>query len=265
MIHNAGCVIDAEKIREYIRRASGREVRIIFYQETDSTNTRAREYARDGWDGAPTVFIAKRQSAGRGRRGRSFLSAEGGIYVSFLKMAEDVSDSPVTLTARAAVVAAEPIERASAVRAMIKWVNDIYINGKKVAGILAEGEFDEFGKLRHYVVGMGINVYKNSELTTNVPIATTIEDETEYDIDINRIASEIIMGFLWGVKDGVLEGYRERSFIVGQRITVHAPDGAYDADAIAVGEDYSLVVRCDSGEIRHLSSGEVSVRAKATD
>ena len=252
--------IDAGKISAFIREAYGKEVNIIFYSEIDSTNTRAREYARDGWDGAPTVFIAARQSAGRGRRGRSFLSSEGGIYVSFLKMAEDESDSPVTLTARAAVVAAEPIERASGVDTFIKWVNDIYINNKKVAGILAEGEFDECGKLRHYVVGMGINVYKNEELIKNVPIATTIENESKRDIDINRITAEIIFRFLWGVKDGVLDSYRERSFIVGKRITVHAPTGEYDADALAVGEDYALIVRRDSGDVVHLNSGEVSVR-----
>lgn len=241
---------------------------LIFYAQTDSTNTRARELAAS--EKRTTVLIAALQSAGRGRRGRSFLSDEGGIYVSFLVFPDSaVGGVPAAveagklthLTALTAAVSLEPIERACGVTAGIKWVNDIYVNGKKIAGILTEGEFDEQGKIKYYVVGMGINVYKNADLTQNVPIASTLEDHAQKDIDINSLAADVIYAFLCGKVDaeGCLALYRERSTVIGREVRVLS-EPEYDALCVGITDDYALLVKDREGKIHTLNSGEVSVR-----
>jgi BirA family biotin operon repressor/biotin-[acetyl-CoA-carboxylase] ligase len=248
--------LDIERIKRFV----GDKVRIIYYPSTDSTNTKAREYARDGWDGKRTVFIAKRQSAGRGRRGRSFLSDDGGIYLSLLSSPTEKDSSAASITASAAVKILAPIEEATGSVPLIKWVNDIYVSGKKVAGILTEGEFDTEGNLRYYVLGIGINVYKNPDLCLRVPIASTLEDNTDREIDINLLAAEIILQLLEENTGSELSVYRERSFVVGKRVRVICADREYEATAQGIAEDFSLEVIDEDGQRRFLSSGEVSVR-----
>lgn len=125
----------------------------------DSTNAEA---LRRAVDGAPegTVIVAEEQTAGRGRRGRSFFSPAGtGIYLSILVRPALPAERAHLLTCSAAVAVAEAIEACAGVDASIKWVNDVYCRGKKVAGILTEGSFDlEGGVLQHAVVGIGVNV-----------------------------------------------------------------------------------------------------------
>lgn len=125
----------------------------------DSTNAEA---LRRAVDGAPegTVIVAEEQTAGRGRRGRSFFSPAGtGIYLSILVRPALAAERAHLLTCSAAVAVAEAIEACAGVDASIKWVNDVYCRGKKVAGILTEGSFDlEGGVLQHAVVGIGVNV-----------------------------------------------------------------------------------------------------------
>ena len=125
----------------------------------DSTNAEA---LRRAVDGAPegTVIVAEEQTAGRGRRGRSFFSPAGtGIYLSILVRPALAAERAHLLTCSAAVAVAEAIEACAGVDASIKWVNDVYCRRKKVAGILTEGSFDlEGGVLQHAVVGIGVNV-----------------------------------------------------------------------------------------------------------
>lgn len=232
---------------------------LFFYESADSTNLRAREWARGG--GGDAVFVAASQTAGRGRLGRSFLSADGGIYVSFLVHPTEGLSSPSGITAEAAVKLCRAIERVTGISADIKWVNDLYINGKKVAGILTEGEFDENGFLRYYVVGMGINVYKIKDFDRVMPIATTLEDNAKCDININDLCAEIITELLsYTDPRELLDGYRERCFVVGREVTVLRGEKEYSARALSVTDDYSLEILTESGERELLGSGEISLR-----
>ncbi|MFR4357638.1 MAG: biotin--[acetyl-CoA-carboxylase] ligase, partial [Clostridia bacterium] len=127
------------------------------YDTIDSTNLKARQLAMDG---APhgTVVLAKQQTSGRGRLGRSFFSPREGIYLSIvIKPDFDVSKS-VLVTSAAAVAVANAIEKVCGLESKIKWVNDVYIDGKKVCGILTEGISDfETGQIEHLILGIGIN------------------------------------------------------------------------------------------------------------
>jgi len=230
--------------------------RVFFFSECESTNDEARKYTRRSKDSA--IFIAARQTRGRGRRGRSFLSPEGGIYISFLSQGK-TDKAPAQITAATAVKAAEAIEKYLGIRVDIKWVNDLYFKGKKLAGILTEGEFDENGNLRYYVVGMGINVYKNLDFCRKMPIATTLEDAVGCTVDINGLCSALIGAVLSDGCDGreALEEYRSRCITVGQRVLVKSEAEEYEAEALSVLDDYSLQIRLMTGEIRRVFSGEV--------
>ncbi|MBQ8879217.1 MAG: biotin--[Clostridia bacterium] len=236
------------------------DMKIVFYDKTDSTNTRAKEYARGKEKIEPTLFIAASQSDGRGRLGRSFSSDEGGIYMSLLMPPLPID--PMEITCRGAVAVCLCLERLYGLGVGIKWVNDIYVNGKKLAGILTEGTFDENGNLSYFVVGMGINVYKNTDLTTNLPIATTIEDVLSKRVDINELAATLAVSIadISSLESPVSE-YRKRCITVGKRVTVIGYNDSYPARCIGVEDDYSLTVRRESdGELIRVFTGEVSVR-----
>ena len=257
-------MLNLEIIKEYLAKASRNIPKIVFFDETDSTNTRAREFARSRTDSdrSPVVFIARSQTAGRGRRGRSFSSESGGIYMSVLTYPREGCD-PTSVTAFAAVVASRAIGRLSGAKVGIKWVNDLYIGNKKLAGILTEGEFDENGNLTYSVCGMGINVYKTAFTDDVLAIATSLEAEGIM-IDINLLASEIITEFLAGYEHAVSEEnlaeYKERSIVLGRDITVIRGDESFIARAIRILPDYSLLVRRPDGTEVRVLSGEVSTK-----
>ena len=129
-------------------------------EEVTSTNNVLREQALAG---APegTVLIAQRQSAGRGRRDHSFFSPpDSGLYMSFLLRPAFSAQAALLLTTCAAVATALAIEEVTGVETQIKWVNDVFCRGKKVCGILTEGDVDlETGGMRYAVVGIGVNLY----------------------------------------------------------------------------------------------------------
>lgn len=240
---------------------------IIYYDKTDSTNRRAREYAAARVENKEdfcefTPFIASRQTEGRGRRGRSFLSEAGGIYLSMLVRPTGTVLDPAKITAETAAKIAPVIERNCGVTIDIKWVNDLYLNGKKLAGILTEGEFDENGNLRYFVVGMGINVYKIAEFEKKMPVATTLEDEIGYAPDIEKITAEIILALINEdyEPDQLISEYRRRSMIVGGEVTVTRGNECYAAKALRILDDYSLLVETEDGSSVALNSGEVSIR-----
>jgi BirA family biotin operon repressor/biotin-[acetyl-CoA-carboxylase] ligase len=238
---------------------------IVYYDIIDSTNTRAREYAKEHPENKnPVVFVADAQSLGRGRRGRSFCSNEGaGIYVSFLIYPEQRGAFATGITAYSAVALARAVESVCSASPMIKWVNDLYLNDKKLAGILAECEMDSDGKISHLVLGMGINVYK-TELPEEISaIATAIEGATGERVSREKLLAHIIHEFISGLCDvyspKIYNEYKSRLFVLGREITVLRAEEEYSARAVDLTEDYSLVVESERGR-EELYSGEISTK-----
>ena len=238
---------------------------IIYYDIIDSTNTRAREYAKEHPENKETVvFTADAQSLGRGRRGRSFCSNSGaGIYVSFLIYPKERGAFATGITAYSAVALARATESVCSASPMIKWVNDLYLNGKKLAGILAECEMDSDGKISHLVLGMGINVYKNAISEEISDIATSIEDETGEKISREKLLAHIIHEFVLRLPEiyspEIYNEYKSRLFVLGREITVLRAEEKYSARAVDLTEDYSLVVEGERGR-EELYSGEISTK-----
>ena len=157
-------------MREYVEDLTGelradaisdamhvQNIRIDIFDLLDSTNLEARRQADRGMS-APALIVASAQSEGRGRLGRSFYSpAHAGLYMSLLLEASDNSADNVRLTTATAVAVAESIDELCGIATEIKWVNDIYLGGRKICGILCESFTSAIGK-RYAVVGIGLNL-----------------------------------------------------------------------------------------------------------
>ena len=227
---------------------------VTVVEEIPSTNTALKELAAQG---APmgTVLMADRQTAGRGRLGRQFHSPEGGLYLSVLVPPADA------VTCRAAVAAARAIESLCDAKIDVKWVNDLYLNGRKVAGILAEGVFAPDGTLAAVVLGIGINVGETTFPDDLQPIATSLGNEG-FVLTREDLASVFLTGLTQTLcaDVSVMEEYRRRNLVLGRQITVLRGGETYPATAETVTDAGHLLVRTVDGETRELNSGEVSIR-----
>ena len=251
-------MLSLDRIYEELNNLGVCPPRIFFYPETDSTNLRAREHAKEN-PGESAIFIADCQSAGRGRRGRSFVSNRGaGIYISFLIYPEEKASDATQMTAKAAVALARAVESTCNCKVDIKWVNDLYLGGKKLAGILTEGEVDNEGKIAYQVVGMGINVYKNAISEEISDIATSLEDETNNAPDRSGLTAKIILEFL-NPKGDYYSEYKARSFVIGREITVIKLTESYKAKVTDLNPDFSLQIEREGKEER-LFTGEISIK-----
>ena len=251
-----------------VKKHLNQDYQITFAPSVGSTNTVLRALAEQG---APegTVVIADEQTGGRGRMGRVFYSPAGsGIYLSLLL--RPVNADPrqtVTLTAAAAVALCQAIEAVSKKSPQIKWVNDIFLNGRKICGILSEAAFGlESGAPEYVVVGVGINAYtpEGGFPQELAEIAGALW-ERPVPGGKNRLAAEFVNHF-WklytaGDPAAFLEDYRRRSLVVGKDITVIAGGKETPARALGIDESCRLLVRYKSGETAALSYGEVRIKA----
>lgn len=259
-------ILSEQGIRKYLRPVCS-DIYLDVLAELDSTNARVRDQAAAGAPEGYTV-VANSQTAGRGRRGRSFYSpADTGIYLSLLLRPHDYSTRQAAgLTTMAAVAACEAIERVSGERAGIKWVNDIYVAGKKVSGILTEASIGlENGLLEYAVLGIGINVSppKDGFPHELENVAGTVFQEAQSD-GKNHLAAEFLNCFMTYYaerpKEDYVKNYRSRSLVLGREIEVDFADGSKKATALDVDEECHLIVRYEDGRTESLSSGEISVK-----
>lgn len=272
---------------------------IYVFDELDSTNEYAKELAAKG---APhgTVIMARRQSAGKGRLGRSFYSPEGGLYMSVI-IRPDFDMSKVGLvTTAAAVAVAEAIDEValkaadkddsgcSATReALIKWVNDVYVDGKKVCGILAEGVSTNHtktsaaasGNLDAIILGIGINTSTEGFPEELTSIAGAVTGDYSKDALAASIISKVL-GYIDEISGSLtatssigspdfLKTYKKKSLVLGKTISVYK--GSYKispedelpsrpARALDIDDNGGLVVLYSDGNRETLVSGEVSIR-----
>lgn len=221
--------------------------------EIPSTNTALKERAaQDAAIG--TTLIAARQTGGRGRLGRQFHSPEGGLYLSTLIAPTD------TATCCAAVAAARAIESLCEAKIDIKWVNDLYLNGRKVAGILAEGVLSPDGALTAVVLGIGINVGEMTFPDELQTIATSLGNEG-FALAREDVAAAFLGALTHALTDPTaMEEYRRRNLVLGRQVTVVQGNRTFTATAQAITDDGYLVVCTADGTPHTLSSGEVSIR-----
>ncbi len=260
------------ELRSALAAAGLSDVELRFFDVTDSTNTRAKLFAeaRGASERAPVLFVANEQSAGRGRHGRSFVSKAGaGLFASLLFYPEGAA-SATGLTVYAAVAIRAAIAELTGGEAEIKWVNDVYYGGRKLAGILCEGAFlPTGGGLAYAVVGFGINVHRAEFHGELGGLAGDLESSFGVRVSRAELAARVTKKLLSGLhrlgKAELAEEYRAHSLLIGARVTVHRFDGAsYEARVLDVGDGGELIVE-HGGKREALSSGEVSVRKAEND
>lgn len=258
-------ILSSYSIKQHLKNP---HLDISVFSSVTSTNTILKEMAEQGAKES-TVIIAEEQTAGRGRTGKQFYSPKGtGIYISILLRPDIPAEESLFLTTSAAVATARAIEDVSDKRALIKWVNDIYLEDKKTCGILTEGAFNvETGKLDYAIVGIGINVcIPDGGFPDNIKdIATAIFDKQTDSINKRSILiANLLDYFMEYYKDfkskSYVKEYIERSMIIGKTITVIEGSKTSVAKAIDIDKNCRLKVQFEDGTTKWLSSGEVSTK-----
>ena len=235
------------------------------HERLDSTNTHAKELARQGAP-AGTVIIAQTQSAGRGRLGRSFHSpTDTGLYFSLILRPDCKPEQLMHLTCAAAVAACDAVERSCGLRPGIKWINDLTLEGKKLGGILTELSFGGDGRVSSAVIGIGINVKKESFPRELQPIACSLADFAPQP-ELSALAAELMLSLeemsrsLLPDRAGLMDRYRKDCITTGKQVRIIGADSIRTGLAEAIQDDGSLQVLFDDGQRKTVNSGEVSVR-----
>ena len=248
--------------------AEAHRIRLRIFDSLPSTNTALKEEARAG-EAEGLSIMAKRQTAGRGRRGRSFYSPEGtGLYLSTLLRPRMNAENAVFITQAAAVATARVLEEISGANVGIKWVNDIFINGRKVCGILTESAISaDVGQLEYAVLGIGVNLthpkegfpYEIKDVAGCVFDHRPISEE-EVEAIAQRLLSEIYSVYRTLPERGFMKEYRARSILLGRKITAVAGDISANGIAEAIDDNGNLNLLSENGERYIFSSGEASVK-----
>lgn len=261
-------VLSAEGIRRRLRTP---RLAVEVYPSLDSTNNLLKARAAAG-AAEGLVIVAVEQSGGRGRMGRSFYSPPGtGLYLSLLLRPTLPAAEATALTACAAVAVAESIEALSGKAAQIKWVNDVLIDGKKVCGILTEASLGcESGTLDYAVVGIGVNaLLPEGGLPPELQAVAGAVFNTASLPELRcRLAAEILdrlMGHYAHLADRrFFNAYKLRSLVLGKAVQVLSPGREPErAEVLDLEENFALLVRMGDGSLRHIQSGEVSIRPQA--
>ena len=242
---------------------------ISVYDTLPSTNTTLREEALAGAP-AGKVIIANTQTSGRGRMGRSFFSpADSGIYMSVLYRPSPDSHLPESITMAASVVIAQAIEEVTGQSPGIKWVNDLYKDGLKIAGILTEAFVNvETGGMDYIVLGVGINLYHPKDQFPDdlKSIASSLYgNKPPEDPTIRLRLTAAIIKKLWelstsqGIGD-YIEDYRRRSIVLGEEVVITA--GRNEIRGLVTGFDDQghLLLKTADGQIQNIGSGEITLR-----
>lgn len=291
-LSNGSDILSEGSLRSYLHDCPPLDLDV--FDTVDSTNTICLRRASSG-DRSTYAAVAGGQTKGRGRRGRSFFSPDGtGLYMSILLRPSGLdANQAVRFTTVAAVAVSEAIEKVSGRAASIKWVNDIYVGGRKACGILTEASFNpEDGTLDYAVVGIGINVYEPQggfpeEIrdragalagpvnTQDLPDEARITNAVLENGGRNRLAAEILSRFFSYLDENFAPSatsdtdptpryaseYRRRCFVIGADVDViKAGSEPREAHVLGVDDECRLEVRYPDGTSEALSSGEISIR-----
>lgn len=238
---------------------------IEIVEEVDSTNDvlKHKQDIKEGY-----VLIANSQTKGKGRNGRSFHSpTQSGIYLSLYLTPSLSMHESLKITACVSVAITQAIQNIYGISPKIKWVNDLMMEDKKIAGILCEASLEmNTASLEYMVVGMGINVHTFSKPKEITQVAGSIEEFTCIKKDRNTLIREILNIFETYYtamhENSFLKPYREHSYILQKDIRVIKKDATKDAKAIGIDENAYLHVAYEDGTTEILSSGEISIRKK---
>jgi len=236
--------------------------KILFFEEVDSTNNKAKQIALEEKEG--TVVISEMQTSGRGRRGREWHSPKGGIYVSFILKPNMSPEKAPQITLVSSLALVEALDSMfQKLNAKIKWPNDVLISGKKISGILTELSSD-MEKINYIVVGVGVNI---STGINNLPEnATSLKLEMNQDISVKLFLKSflehydsIYQEYLNGSIDQIIKRWKNNSDTLGKKVKIIGINETYEGLAKDIDENGALILQTKEKEIK-VYSGDVSLR-----
>lgn len=255
MITDAKNLVSVQSIKTFMKN----DIDVEYLQSVDSTNNYCKRVLAEGRDGAFLVS-AHQQTAGRGRQGKSFYSpADTGVYFSLVLHPKTNLQNAVTATTAAAVAVCKAIENLTDKKPKIKWVNDVYLDGKKICGILTEAitNFEE-GIVDSIIIGIGVNI-STTDFPQEVEGAGCLVADVNPSELIARIADELI-SIAGSDYQSFIDYYRSHSLVIGEKIKFIKNGVVTLATATAIDETGGLVVRLEDDSETTLRSGDISIR-----
>lgn len=261
-VTNRGYMLDADNDilnAQEIKKSLSFDCRVEYYKTLDSTNNVAKRIIAEGEDDVLLV-VGEEQTAGRGRQGKSFYSPGGtGIYMSLVVHPMIELQNAVTATTAAAVAVCRAIESLTDKKPMIKWVNDVYLNGKKICGILTEAVTDfETQTVSSIIIGVGINL-TTKDFPCDVQNASCLNADVKRAELIGAVANELNRIVNSGYGE-FMEYYRAHSLVVGEDIVFIKNGVSTSARAVGIDDFGGLEVELADGTHYTLRSGEITVR-----
>ena len=250
-------ILNENELKKYIDF----DCNVAFYKSIDSTNNEAKRIITDG-DTKPLLVVGEEQTAGRGRQGKSFYSpAKTGVYMSLVVHPMAKLQNAVTATTAASVAVCKAIEKLTDITPQIKWVNDVYVDGKKICGILTEAVTNfETQTVESVVIGIGVNL-KTHSFPSDVQNAACLEAPVKRAEFIATVANEL-NGIVTGDYSAFIDYYRSHSMIVGKDINFIKNGIITPATAVGIDDVGGLEVVLPDGTRDVLRSGEITVRTR---
>ena len=241
-----------------------RRLNVETFQTIDSTNAEAKRRLNNHPD-EDFLIISEHQEAGRGRLGRTFYSPpRTGIYMSLALHELSPNSDATLLTTAAAVAVCQAIEELTTLKPQIKWVNDIFIDGKKVCGILTEGILSlETQTIQSIILGIGINVLEDEHLPEDLQPIVGALFSGESTVSRNTLAASIINHF-YAVYETMetgafLDDYRDRCFVLGKSVSFIKNKQTYRGIATGIDDAGALEILLEDQTRTKISYGEISI------
>ena len=245
------------------------EEHIFVHKLLESTNEEAKKKAFEGAPGG-TIILAEEQSRGKGRLGRPFFSPAGmGLYMSLIIRPDFDSSKSLLVTTATSVAVCRAIKKVCGVETQIKWVNDIFFEGRKVCGILTEAISNfESGRIGAIIIGIGVNCsVRHEDMPEEIrETAASLPGVISRNMLAAGIVNElfdILNHFTEGPYPVYMDEYRRRSLVLRKDIKVYAnmaADEFLNAKAIDISDDGGLIVIYEDGRKDTLTTGEISIR-----
>lgn len=251
--------MNSEIIRSNI---SEKDIKVVCFDSIDSTSSYLRRLLNEGEKGI-VLALAKEQTTGRGRSGKSFYSPDtGGLYMSLLIHPEVRFDAVSSVTSKVCVAVCKAIEKVTGISTEIKWVNDLYLNGKKVCGILCEAVNDYKNAVtKSIIIGVGININTVGfpEELQQVAGSLGVSDGCR-EMLVSEITDSLLNLCFGELSEEEYSFYCERSCVLGKTINYFVNGQKNTAEAVGIDASGGLIVKNKDGKTLTLTSGEISVR-----
>jgi len=244
-----------------LRRSTSVGAEVVYRESVGSTMDEARAGATAGMPPG-TAYVAGTQTAGRGREGRSWISAaEVGLYVTYHLIPAQPTQAPL-LSIAGALAVADALRATCSLAVALKWPNDVLHDGRKLCGVLAEAQHN--ARRTDVFLGIGVNLTSAPELPADVALIATSVAEAgvmppSREALVAALSSGIERRAMQAQVDapGLIADWKARLVTLGRRVRLHTPGGDVEGEAVDVTASGELVLRLDSGEERAFAAGDV--------